>query len=93
METEFNGEIPIVDGGPCQVGLESTVVQWDFKNKTQLSILRPGVITATLLQKALLKHQIKVKIEKNTSHRSPGFLLQHYQPKWPLVIINKYILQ
>ena len=35
----FKGEVPVLDGGPCEVGIESTVIEPDFKNHS-LTILR-----------------------------------------------------
>ena len=77
--SSFSGKIDaIVDGGPCPIGLESTIINIENNN---LSILRPGKITEeTLLEKnyILKKNKSKNKII------SPGQIKSHYQPNTPL---------
>jgi L-threonylcarbamoyladenylate synthase len=66
----------ILDGGPSLVGLESTII-----NCTTITpvILRPGVITATMITD-LLGIEIKVITKKNDLIRAPGMLESHYSP-------------
>lgn len=68
----------ILDGGPCRVGVESTII-----NCTQEipEILRPGAITATMIYDliGLQVKQIATGIN-NPSIRSPGLLQSHYAP-------------
>ena len=60
---EFGNKVKfILDGGKCQIGLESTIV--DLTGKP--SILRPGSITLEKIQK-ILKKKIKVKKNLKTS--------------------------
>ncbi len=77
--SSFSGKIDaIIDGGPCPIGLESTIINIENNN---LSILRPGKITEeTFLENnyILKKNKIKNKII------SPGQLKSHYQPNTPL---------
>lgn len=75
---EFGHAIAVIDGGPCRVGIESTVVDvtgggW--------RVLRPGGVTAA---------QIEAVLGMPASHpadasvlRSPGQLPVHYAPKTP----------
>ena len=69
----------ILDGGPCQVGVESTII-----NCTQdiPNILRPGAITATMISDliGLQVNQIATSINKSTI-KAPGLLQSHYAPK------------
>lgn len=65
----------VLDGGPCAVGLESTVVDC---TSTPVHILRPGAVTAEMLQSA----GIPVAGEGSASdYRSPGTRHAHYRPR------------
>ena len=84
----FKDSLPILDGGPCSLGIESTVLEPDFKNK-HLSILRPGHISKKDLIKWLKIEQLKDwKIDIKNSSLSPGQSQQHYRPPIPLVILE-----
>jgi len=69
----------ILDGGPCQIGVESTII-----NCTQdlPEILRPGAITATMISDlvGLRVNQITTSSNKSTI-KAPGLLQSHYAPK------------
>jgi L-threonylcarbamoyladenylate synthase len=69
----------IIDGGPCRVGIESTVVS--LLNATP-RILRPGGITAEQIGEAL-QMTVEVGSESGPLH-SPGQLESHYAPILPL---------
>lgn len=84
VESEFSGSVAVLDGGPCEIGLESTVVRYDFLKK-ELQILRPGFISITELKKVCNAESVSVVSAQ--SPVSPGQLKHHYQPKAPLVLI------
>jgi len=69
----------ILDGGPCEVGVESTIINCteDFPE-----ILRPGAITATMISDliGLQVNQIAAGSNKSTIKAS-GLLQSHYAPK------------
>lgn len=68
----------ILDGGPSLVGVESTII--DCTNTTPI-ILRPGAITATMINNLLaIKIEIFSKINGDQI-RAPGLLESHYSPK------------
>ena len=68
----------ILDGGPSLVGVESTII--DCTN-TSPTILRPGAITAAMIND-LLGIQIEVFTKNNSDQiRAPGLLESHYSPK------------
>ncbi len=72
----------IVDGGQCQVGIESTVLDVSV---SPLRLLRPGMIH----EEALRKITGKLDTAKGNPVgilRSPGQLAKHYSPKAPLEI-------
>ena len=84
----FKGAVPVLDGGECKVGIESTVLEPDFKNNL-LNILRPGLISKEDLQKWLKKEKQKGwTVQFSSSLLSPGQLKKHYRPAVPLVIIE-----
>ncbi len=72
----------ILDGGPCPVGIESTVV--DLTALTPI-ILRPGSITLEMLRPYLptLTYQASQSSAGGTL-RSPGLLTSHYAPNLPV---------
>lgn len=81
VQAEFHGDVPIVDGGLCQLGLESTVLGL---LDDQLAILRPGAITQEILESEL---QQEILVSK--SQASPGHLDDHYQPEAMLVLLGE----
>ena len=72
-------DVMIVDGGPCTVGLESTVV--DATGDVPV-LLRYGSITAEEIAQAC-GHQPAMPTQTDTP-ASPGMLLKHYAPTKPL---------
>jgi L-threonylcarbamoyladenylate synthase len=97
VRSEFpDFDLFILDGGPCEIGLESTVVSLEantssgssVNNETILRILRPGGITEEQIRTALTKWGQPVQITKAESTASPGHLKHHYMPKIPLVIVK-----
>ena len=80
----------ILDGGACQVGVESTIV--DLSHPAQLRVLRPGAISAQDLLAVLRKAGIKagaVGGKTPASILAPGLLDQHYSPHTPLTIVPR----
>lgn len=79
---EFNNQVPVVDGGDSEVGLESTVLRTlKENNQWVIEILRPGGITSEQIKKFLEQNfSENVIIRRAFSQASPGHTLQHYQP-------------
>ncbi len=69
----------ILDGGPCQVGVESTVISVEGST---ITLLRPGGITVNDL--APFTDQPIQFANKNSAITSPGMLLSHYAPSCPV---------
>ena len=91
VRAEFpDANLLIVDGGPCQVGLESTVIAFaqTIEGHDQIRILRPGGVTAEQLENALERWSHAVTVVRAESNESPGHLKHHYMPDVPLVIIK-----
>lgn len=73
----------IVDGGLCEVGLESTVL--DLTKEIPL-VLRPGGLSLERLKEVL--GEVEVFNRKVVTPTAPGQLESHYAPRTPLIIIN-----
>jgi L-threonylcarbamoyladenylate synthase len=71
----------ILEGGPCTVGIESTIVDL---SQGQACILRPGMITAAQIE-AVIQQPLQPRQEK--APRVPGMHLLHYAPKTRLVLV------
>lgn len=85
VKSEFNDkDVCFIDGGPCQVGIESTIV--GIKDKT-LTILRAGLISENELRPHLKDDE---HIEYHSSHEviAPGQVKHHYMPSVPLIFFR-----
>ncbi|MCM2282643.1 MAG: L-threonylcarbamoyladenylate synthase [Bdellovibrionaceae bacterium] len=92
VATEFpNEDLLILDGGPCEVGLESTVISFELTDaQDTILILRPGGVTEQDLQQALERWSKPTKIQLgSTGIQAPGQLKHHYMPDIPLVLVGE----
>ncbi|TPQ28412.1 L-threonylcarbamoyladenylate synthase [Methylomonas koyamae] len=64
----------ILDGGPCAVGVESTIIDLSDEVPT---ILRPGRITRSQLKAVL---HADIRLSSQTKIRAPGMMAVHYAP-------------
>ena len=78
----------ILDGGPCCVGLESTIVSLVGERPV---ILRPGAVARAQLAQALGK-DIQTGVTPGAELRAPGMLEAHYAPSTPLQIVPTPVL-
>lgn len=77
VRSEFGAQLPVVlDGGPCEIGIESTIVDL---SGDRLRVLRPGHIPAEALA-AVLTAPV-ASGEAATSPRVSGSLRSHYAPR------------
>jgi len=76
----------ILDGGPCSVGLESTIV--DLRQPARPRVLRPGAITRAQLEQALgvpvLAPARRRTPATAVAQIAPGLLTRHYSPRTPV---------
>ncbi len=87
---DMDGRIPLIlDGGPCQVGLESTVV--DMTGDIP-RILRPGGVTAEMIRQVAGAVEIDPAVlrplNEGEKPRSPGMKYRHYAPEGELTIVT-----
>lgn len=73
----------VLDGGPCEVGVESTIVDC---TKPQPEILRPGSITPEDIQRILATANIEMAAGVSGPSRASGMLERHYAPQASLVL-------
>lgn len=83
--SSFQGSVPVLDGGACKKGLESTIVFPNEQKKT-LFILRPGMITKQELEQFVAGWGFSVKFWHKASQ--PGGQKSHYRPSVPLYIVK-----
>ena len=86
---DLQGKVPLIlDGGPCPVGLESTVLDMAAETPT---ILRPGAITPEQLLSVLpatrVADSVLRPLEQGEEPLSPGMMYRHYAPKGKLVLV------
>ncbi len=77
VERSFGGQIGVVDGGPCRVGIESTVVAIEDGEPV---LLRPGMVTLDDIERAVTK--------TSGAHPAPGMHPRHYSPRTPLRLVR-----
>ena len=87
---DHDGKIDaIVDGGPCRVGVESTIVDL---TDTRPRLLRPGGITPEQLTQVLgelvIDKAVTAQIDKDAVVKAPGMKYRHYAPQEPVVIVS-----
>ena len=85
----------ILDGGPCRVGVESTIL--DLRHPARPRILRPGAITAAALARVLGRKVTAGRIRRETRPQpargaiAPGLMKQHYSPRTPLELAGSKV--
>src|SRR5712692_875122 len=86
---DLRGRVPLIlDGGPCEVGVESTVLDLC---STVPTILRPGGVSLEALRAVLPDVQPPSQLidaVPTNALQSPGQLLTHYAPAVPLLLFD-----
>ena len=87
---DHDGKIAaVVDGGPCRVGVESTIVDL---TEARPRLLRPGGITPEQLKAVLgdlvVDKAVTAQIDKDEVVKAPGMKYRHYAPAEPVVIVS-----
>lgn len=83
----------ILDAGPCQHGVESTIL--DLRNASSPRILREGPISREAISEALKIEAVNATQTTNTTgnQTAPGRLTQHYSPNTPVELHTPNSLQ
>ena len=74
----------ILDGGPCSVGVESTVVSFTGSSPV---ILRPGGLSLEEIEAVI--GPVIVGISASGAPQAPGQLERHYAPRTPMTLLAK----
>lgn len=87
---DMDGRIPLIlDGGPCAVGLESTVV--DARGEIP-RVLRPGGVTPQMIAAACgaveVDGAVMRPLKEGETPRSPGMKYRHYAPHGELTLVE-----
>lgn len=87
---DMNGRIPlIIDGGNCEIGVESTVISFAEEPPR---LLRPGGITleemTALIGEIVVDDAVLNKLEEGAVASSPGMKYKHYAPSADITIIK-----
>ena len=93
VQGEFGADLLILDGGPCTVGIESTII--DCTRGVPV-LLRPGAISREQVQavcglNVLLKDELPAQVEP--APRASGTLESHYAPKAKVRLMDAQALQ
>ncbi|MBQ9959909.1 MAG: threonylcarbamoyl-AMP synthase [Oscillospiraceae bacterium] len=89
-EQDLSGKVPLIlDGGACDVGVESTVISLAGEVPT---ILRPGIISLEqirqLLPDAVMSEAVSRVVSDEEQAESPGMKYKHYSPDCDVTIIK-----
>lgn len=79
----------IIDGGDCEIGLESTIVK--LEDDGSLLLLRPGKITVdelACIAPVGIADAVTDKLGAGQVALSPGMKYRHYAPTSPLVLLD-----
>lgn len=84
VNKQLGGKIPyILDGGPCEVGIESTIIGFDAVRPV---IYRLGGISVEDIENVIGK--VDVKRHSSSQPKSPGMLKSHYAPSKKVILGN-----
>lgn len=83
VRKDFGNRLFVLDGGPCKLGIESTVIS--FKGDSPLC-LRLGSLSLGQIE---LETGKTILFSQDNALRSPGQLLKHYAPKTPLFLLEE----
>lgn len=86
MEGKIEG---IVDGGPCSVGVESTIIDLTCRPPR---LLRPGGVTLESLRSVLGEVGVDPAVTRlmgpGEQPKAPGMKYRHYAPKAPVIVVK-----
>jgi len=76
-------QVFVLDGGPCQLGLESTIVGFEG---TEIILFREGAISQERIEEMVGPLVLKNKNDQTPS--APGMLSKHYSPITPFYLVS-----
>ena len=82
VRAELGGSVAmILDGGPCRLGIESTVVDLTGDHPV---LLRPGGVAREALEAILGPVSVGERVDEGAARASPGLAASHYAPGLPV---------
>lgn len=90
VAAEFGHDLLIIDGGPCEVGIESTIVDC---TRASPVLLRPGVLTPQQLSDACGVMVLTSDSLEVQAPRASGTLESHYAPTAKVLLMTRSELQ
>ena len=90
VASEFGPELLVLDGGPCQVGIESTIIDC---TRAAPVLLRPGAISAAQVEAACGLRMQSLEDARGPAPRASGTLEAHYAPAAKLRLMDAKALQ
>ncbi len=87
---DLDGRIPaVLDGGDCQYGLESTILDM---SGDEPCLLRPGAVTLEELEAVLgrikIDKAVVAPLSEGEKPKAPGMKYRHYAPRAPLTMVR-----
>lgn len=83
VHSYFGDKVTVLDGGSCQVGLESTIVGFDGEEPV---IYRKGGISVEAIEERV--GMVRAQLNEEKAPVAPGMLLKHYSPRTRLVLTD-----
>jgi L-threonylcarbamoyladenylate synthase len=90
VASEFGPGLLVLDGGPCEVGIESTIVDCTREGPV---LLRPGMITARQVERAGGERLRTPEELAQAAPRASGTLESHYAPNAKVRLMDAAQLQ
>jgi L-threonylcarbamoyladenylate synthase len=90
VRQEFGDAVMVLDGGPCGVGIESSIVDC---TRGQPVLLRPGVLTRAQLSAACGETVLSADDQPDEAPRAPGTLESHYAPNAKVRLMDTQAIQ
>ncbi len=98
VRDEFGDALLVIDGGACEVGIESTILDLSrMKTLKRPVVLRPGAITPEMIRDVIGESPLLPDdVPGSKSSKEPrvsGSLAAHYAPMTPLKLVDGAALQ
>lgn len=87
---DMDGKVEgVVDGGPCSVGVESTILDLTCQPPR---LLRPGGLPLEDLERLIghidVDHAVTAPLQEGEKPKAPGMKYRHYAPKAPVTVVT-----
>jgi L-threonylcarbamoyladenylate synthase len=90
VQSEFGEQLLVLDGGPCRVGIESTIIDC---TREEPVLLRPGMLTTAQIEQACGRRVLLPAEIDGAAPRASGTLESHYAPNAKVRLMDARALQ